>query len=320
MTPTEAGNYPGGPVSANVRSQGGIGELDPETSKAKTASVILTPTFSFLPGTRFSLAVDYFDIQVKGEVSQLGAAAILKQCYTAADFPNPFCALFNRLGPGAADPAQLGVINDRYINIADQQTKGIDVTGLLQHNIPRAGQLSLVANMSWTLKQQFSLFPDQPEDLLGVIDKDGGIRTGTRKWVGDFRLTWRAPGGWTLFWGTEIFSGASNEKEWRANHGGELCTDSVATDLDGSDTGVPIYGHYCVDVKVPTAWYHNASITKEIAKDFEMTVGMRNIFNKKPPRVSLFGDGSPGTIGPVVATSQYDFEGRKVFVSVSRKF
>jgi len=320
LTPTEAGNYPGGTVSANVRSQGGIGVLDPETSKAKTASVILTPTFSFLPDTRFSLAVDYFDIEVKGEVSQLGARAILQQCYTAADFPNPFCALFNRLGPGAADPAQIGVINDKYINIADQKTKGIDVTGLFQHNMGGLGQLSLLANMSWTLKQQFSLFPDQPEDLLGVIDIDNATRTGTRKWVGDFRLTWRPRGGWTFFWGTEIFSGASNEKEWRANHGGELCTDSVGTDLEGNDTDVPIYGHYCVDVKVPTAWYHTASITKEIGKNFEMTVGMRNIFDKRPPKVSLFGTGSPGVIGPVVATSQYDFLGRRVFFNVSRKF
>src|SRR3954447_7207550 len=126
------GNYGGGSVFATVFSQGGIGVLTPETSTAKTASVILTPSFSFLPDTRLSLAVDYFDIEVKGEVSQLGAAAILKQCYTAADFPNQFCALFNRLGPGAADPGQLGVINDKYINIADQKTKGIDVTGLVQ--------------------------------------------------------------------------------------------------------------------------------------------------------------------------------------------
>jgi outer membrane receptor protein involved in Fe transport len=51
-----------------------------------------------------------------------------------------------------------------------------------------------------------------------------------------------------------------------------------------------------------------------------MTVGMRNIFDKRPPKVSLFGTGSPGTIGPVVATSQYDFQGRRVFFSVSRKF
>jgi iron complex outermembrane receptor protein len=73
-------------------------------------------------------------------------------------------------------------------------------------------------------------------------------------------------------------------------------------------------------VKVPAVWYHNASITKEIGKNFEMTVGMRNIFDKRPPKVSLFGTGSPGTIGPVVATSQYDFLGRRMFFSVSRKF
>ncbi len=314
------GNYPGGTVSANVRSQGGLGILDPETSKAKTASVILTPSFSFLPDTKLSLAVDYFDIEVKGEVSQLGAHAILLQCYTAATFPNQFCSLFNRLGPGAADPGQIGVINDKYINIADQKTRGIDVTGLVQHRLGGLGQLNFLANMSWTLKQQFSLFPGQPTDLLGVIDAEGQTRTGTRKWVGDFRLTWRIPGGWSAFWGTEIFSGASNEKEWAANHGGSLCTDSFATDINGADTDIPIYGHYCVDVKVPTAWYHNASITKEIGKNFEATLGMRNVFDKKPPQVSLFGTGSPLTIGPVVATSQYDFLGRRVFFNVTKKF
>jgi iron complex outermembrane receptor protein len=314
------GNYPGGTVSANVRSQGGIGVLDPETSKAKTVSVILTPSLSFLPDTKLSLAVDYFDIQVKGEVSQLGAGTILRQCYTAATFPNPFCSLFHRAGPGAADPGQITTIDDKYINIADQQTRGIDVTGLVQQRLGRLGQLSLLANMSWTLKQQFSLFPDQPEDLLGVIDIDNATRSGTRKWVGDFRLTWRAPGGWSLFWGTEIFSGASNEKEWRANHGGALCADSFNTDINGNDTNIPLYGHYCVDVKVPTAWYHNASITKDIGKNFEATIGMRNVFNKKPPKVSLLGTGSPGTIGPVVATSQYDFLGRRLFLNISKKF
>ena len=90
--------------------------------------------------------------------------------------------------------------------------------------------------------------------------------------------------------------------------------------MEGNDTNVPIYGHYCVDVKVPTAWYHNASITKEIGDKFEATIGMRNIFDKKPPKVSLFGTGSPGTIGPVVATSHYDFLGRRMFFSVTKKF
>jgi iron complex outermembrane receptor protein len=52
-----------------------------------------------------------------------------------------------------------------------------------------------------------------------------------------------------------------------------------------------------------------------------MTLGMRNIFDKRPPKVSLLGNaGVPGTIGPVVATSQYDFLGRRVFFNISKKF
>ncbi|WP_309661267.1 TonB-dependent receptor domain-containing protein [Sphingomonas sp.] len=313
--------YGGGTVSATVVSQGGIGVLNPETSVAKTASVILTPTFAFLPDTRFSVAVDYFDIKVKGEVSQLGASAILKQCYNSATFPNQYCDLFSRSGTGTPDPGQILTINDKYINIAEQQTKGIDVTGLVQHEMGTLGQLSFLANMSWTLKQSFALFAGQNEDLLGVIDLDNGTRTGTRRWVGDFRLTWRVPSGWTFFWGTEIFSGASNEKEFRANNGGSLCVDSFNLDIDGNPTNIPLRGHYCVNVKVPATWYHNASITKEIGKKFELTLGMRNVFNTKPPKVSLIGGtGIPGTIGPVLSTSQYDFLGRRMFINVSRKF
>src|SRR5206468_11516318 len=144
---------------------------------------------------------------------------------------------------------------------------------------------------------------------------------GTRRFVGDFRLTWRAPGGWSLFWGAQVFSGASNNKEFKANNGGSLCLDSFNTDIAGDPTTIPLYGHFCVDVSVPAAWYHNASITKEIGNKFEMTVGMSNIFDKRPPQVSLIGGtGIPGTIGPVLATSQYDFLGRRLFVNVIRKF
>jgi iron complex outermembrane receptor protein len=62
-------------------------------------------------------------------------------------------------------------------------------------------------------------------------------------------------------------------------------------------------------------------VTKEIGKKFEMTLGMSNIFNTKPPRTSTIGGaGIPTLIGPVVGTSQYDLIGRRVFLNVSRKF
>ena len=81
-------DYGGGSITATSHSQGGIGLLDPETSTAKTASVILTPRFAFLPQTRLSLAIDYFNITVKDEVTQLGPRNIVFGCYDSNVVPD----------------------------------------------------------------------------------------------------------------------------------------------------------------------------------------------------------------------------------------
>jgi hypothetical protein len=82
---------------------GGLGTLTPETSLAKSLSVILTPN-EFLPKTtNFSVALDYFEIEVIGEITQLGAGNIVNGCYSSDFFPNdPLCALFVR--GSASDP------------------------------------------------------------------------------------------------------------------------------------------------------------------------------------------------------------------------
>ena len=136
--------------------------------------------------------------------------------------------------------------------------------------------------------------------------------------MGDFNLTWRAPQDWTFFWGVDWFSGAANEEEFAAAHGGDLCEEDS---FNIEDPTIPIRGFYCVDLKIPSTFYHNASITKEIGNKFEFTLGMSNIFDKRPPQVSrIGGTGIPALIGPVVGTSQYDFLGRRMFLNVTRKF
>lgn len=293
--------HSGSGISAEVIGIGGIGELDPETSKAKTASIILTPTFGFLPDTRVSLAADYFDIEVKGEITRLGAANILLGCYSSENFPNdPLCSLFQR-GQVITAPFNVSTVNDQYINIASQRNTGIDVTGNIRHNFGGTlGTLNLLANMTWQLKDTQTMFAgEKAENLNGEI--------GSPKFVGDFNLSWQPRGGWTVFYGLDVIGSASSEEDTIEDQG-DLCI-----------TGA-IRGEYCLDMKVPATFYHSMSVSKEIANKFEMTLGVSNIFDTRPPRISVVGNNVVGMIGPVVATSQYEFVGRRMFINVSRKF
>jgi iron complex outermembrane receptor protein len=296
-------NYGGGSITATVFSQGGIGQLKPETSKAVTGSVILTPSFEFLPRTRLSLAVDYFDIQVKGEISQLGAQTIVFGCYDSPNYPNdPLCSLFDR-GTLGTDPFALSHVHDRYINIATQKNRGVDFTGVIQQGLGRWGSFNLTANATYQLKDSIILLPGSP-----AVSNNGDI--GDPKFVAQLNASWKPHGGWVVFWGTEIYGSASNEAKFKERHGGSLCQSSF------------IWGDYCVHLKVPTTFYHAASITKQFPQNgIEFTLGVRNIFDTRPPRVSAIGGaGLPAEIGPVVGTSQYDFIGRRAFFNITKKF
>src|SRR3546814_7413077 len=104
-------------------SQGGLGQLRSETSRAWVAGAILTPKFAFLPDTTINLAVDYFDIRVKSEITQLGAANIVFGCYDSEDFANePLCNLFTR--GQTADPLAVNEVYDQFVNIASQRNSG----------------------------------------------------------------------------------------------------------------------------------------------------------------------------------------------------
>ena len=211
------------------------------------------------------------------------------------DFPNdPLCSLFTR--GTDFDPYGITAITDRYINIASQESKGLDFTALVQQGLGRWGSLTLLGNATYQLKDSITLLPGSPP-----VSNNGDI--GDPKFVGDLNATWKPGGGWTVFWGTEFYGKSSNNSKYKERNGGSLCND---------DSPSAIWGVSCVNVTVPATFYHAASVTKEFPKaGLELTLGVRNILDTKPPRVSTIGGGGlPSLIGPVVGTSQYDFLGR----------
>jgi iron complex outermembrane receptor protein len=293
-------NHPGGGVTAEVLSRGGLGLLEPEKSKAFVVGGVLSPKFNFLPGTRINVAVDYFDIKVDGEVTQLGARNILVGCYGSVDFPtDPLCSLFTR-GQTAA-PNNVATVSDQYVNIASQRNSGVDVNVNVRQELGGAGVLSLTADMTWQTRDSSRLLPTSP------LESDNG-EAGSPSWVGDFRANWETPFGLTVFYGMNVFSGTSDEDDFLEDNGGDRCIDSV------------LYGRYCPDLTTPTMFYHNVSLTQNINDRFRITLGVSNLFDTRPPRVSVLNGSQISMMGPVVAASQYPFVGRRAFLNVSTKF
>ena len=297
-----APDYSGaGTSSAVVATGGGIGVLEPETSTAKTFSVVLTPDVGFWEGMRFSVAVDYFDIDVKGQVTTLGAFNIIDTCFDSETFPNdPTCSLFVRdQTPGSARFGEILSVRNPFININRQRNRGIDVTARVTQDLGRYGRLSVLGQMTWQIEDLFVLFAGSTADSEGEV--------GEPAFVGDFRATW-AKGPWSLFYGLNVTGAVSNEQDLRNARAGALCLNS------------PVRGGLvCPIYKFDEQFLHSASVTREIGDRFSMTLGLNNIFNTKPPRAS-------GAFGPVGVTgqtptfgTQYDLIGRRAFVSVRAK-
>lgn len=292
-------NYLGGAITATIVTGGGLGVLKPETSVAKSLSVVLTPK-EFLPdGTNLSIAVDYFEIEVEGEIAQLGAFNIVSGCYGSDFFPNdPLCQLFTRGTP--TDPFTIAEVRDSFININSQKNRGIDVTVEARQELPNGwGDLTFLSQMTWQFEDTIALFEGTSVSTNG--------EDGEPIWVGDFSLEW-VMGEWSALWTVDALQHTSDVQDF-IDANGTTCPPTVIFD-----------GPTCRDLIAESKVYHSLSVTKEWGEDLRVTLGLRNLFDEEPPTVSGINNGEITTIGRNPFTSNYDYFGRTAFLSVSKKF
>jgi len=99
---------------------GGNLSLQPEKADTTGLGVVFQPTF--LPG--FGSSIDYYNIDIKGALAQLGSQRIMDRCF-AGDAG--LCSLIVRSAPAAGQ--QYGLIthvNNLARNLVSQQARGID--------------------------------------------------------------------------------------------------------------------------------------------------------------------------------------------------
>ncbi len=284
-----APDFTGGSTSVEVTTGGGLGVLEAETSESNTYGIIWQPSFADL-----SISIDYYDIEIKDEVAVFGSSRIVSGCYSSETGPafggtEPLCSLFDRTG------LQGGIDNlrDSYINIASQTNRGIDYALRYTNELGGWGNLRVDVEANKQLEDKLAVFTDDPDDLNKVI--------GDPEWVGSYSLS-LARGAFEMNYGGRYVGRASDQR---------FLSDDVTT----------LFGETVRQVlDVDPVLYHSlsAAYTNEDL-GLRVLVGVANLTDKEPPRVSSVGDGI-SSVGNSVFFSQYDWLGRRVFANLTYSF
>ncbi|MFP4208324.1 MAG: TonB-dependent receptor domain-containing protein [Wenzhouxiangella sp.] len=285
------GDFAGGTSSATVVSGGGAGVLESETSEARTAGFVFTPTFMDV-----SVAVDYFEIEVNDQVAQLGGGAILGGCYGSPNFPNAFCDLFNRFPADAATNA-LGVdtVLDSFINVNSQTTKGVDASIRYDRGFA-VGDLLFEANGTWVFEDVVQLF--DPSLASGFDSNDLNATIGRPKFVANGRFAFER-GDFTYTWGLDYVRRTSNERS--------------------ANDEITYFGFENAqrNIVADDRLYHSISVFYQQPR-WSLLLGVNNVLDDEPPTVSTGAATRRGNIA--LNATQYDLRGRTAFVRLNYLF
>ncbi len=274
-------------VSATVLTGGGAGVLKAETSEATTFGIVWQPEFADL-----SMSVDYFDILVEDEVDKIGGRNIVAGCYESPFFPDePLCDQFTRSSSGASLPNAILTISDQFINVSKQQIRGIDIAAQWTQEIGSFGALTV--NTQWTrnLEDTVALFDNTEEDLSGLA--------GHPETVGNLYLTLNKEA-WSFYWGIDYIGSTDNSERFGFD---------TVNNAQGDPVGI--------DLKADSVMYHSLSGSYMFDNGLTARVGVANMLDEKPPRMTARGTGNEVDIlGEVAFYSQYDWLGRRYFVNL----
>ena len=270
--------------SVQVNQQGGAAAgLEAETSKNLTFGTVIQPTFGAAFGN-LSLAIDWFRVEINNGVSQLSASAIARGCYN--DTRPEYCQFVSRAPFTVPGTGQLTVVQT-YINVATDLVKGIDFTLRYDRDLG-PGKLDIGANVVNIIDRI-----NQNDPAFAADHLEGSI--GNPKWAGTGHVGYDW-GSWYARWGVDYIKG----------------TDDGFLD-DPALRPPSVY-----DFSVPDYWLHTASLRFEPSNRYSLTLGVRNVFDKNPPKISA-EDPFVNTIANVPLQSAWDFRGRTFFINAQAK-
>lgn len=260
--------------------------LDPERSTSYSLGLVYTPTWSDL-----SVSVDYYDIKIEDEISALTLSQVFGGCYQAATFPNDFCDFIVRNDAASATAYAIDRVETPNINLNSQVQRGLDFSIRYRKQL-NYGDLDFQTTISRSLERYYDIFGDGFEE--GITDRDRNGRIGYPELTASSSLSFSRLD-WTYSWFTEFISEQDN---------------AVLFDVDPNEPG-DYFGESVLRKYHSEAQFtHGASISW-YGDSMSFTVGVNNVFDEAPPRISENG---------VVRSGAYDKLGRRVFATLSKQF
>jgi iron complex outermembrane receptor protein len=284
-------------------NSGGNPNLDPETSDTYTAGFVMRQPWTDKFDFDFSLT--YFNIDVEDRILPTSATTILTRCYNdEPGLASPFCDFITR---NSGNPAQATInrVDVPFINVGQVTSEGFDFNarfGMDIDSLLDGARFSYNLSATHYLEQLEKISADDPGD-----DNAGEI--GSPEWqaVGTALLEW---GPWTGRLRTRYIGDTQQDDS-------DAFTDPAAQSTTRSACGILGAGVACRDVDfTDDYWTHDLSLGYA-ADDWSITVGVRNIFDEKPPLIDQ-GEG-PSRLN-IVTQSGYDLIGRRAFVNVAKRF
>ena len=271
--------------------------LNAETSDSYTYGFVLLP--HWVPG--LSLSADYYDINVKGIIANVGAQQIVNQCYDSATLDNIFCKQFQRFrGPGTGPlgetPGRIlgnSLIN-APLNFASRRRRGLDVN--MSYRKSFAG-VDFNTNLIYTHNFEISNFQDvtNPNFETRVLGQLGDPKDEFR-WDFDFGVKNITLGYRVRYIGPMFFNGFATL----------FPLNGIApSDVDAFPK-----------IKFPSVFYHDVRMDFDIdtknGKESRFYFGIDNVLNRKVPEGGATATGAGSAI--------YSFRGRNFYAGLRARF
>jgi outer membrane receptor protein involved in Fe transport len=266
----------------------GSTSLEEETTDTYTLGVVLQP--ESIPDLQIS--IDYWNIEVEDYITALsgGPFGIIDECFASLDLNSPAC-YSDEIGLPLIyrDVSGELKVNVPLVNESQLETSGVDLQ--VQYGIPMDFASSRVSGLGETLQVSFMLswLDEYVLDGINYQDTSGyyNIQGSFPEWKAVLRLAYDI-GPVNVAWVTTYIDDMDNQG-------------NIPVFEDGG------YG------SIPSHTYHDLSAAWAIDETFELSAGIRNLFDKEPPVYENYIDQNTDP-------STYDMVGRFYFAGVRARF